>query len=360
MKKTIGIIGPIGNFTYKGKEIHGVQLADIVAAVTSAKDLTELVVEYDTPGGEVSTGKSIYSYLKSIQPRVAVTSKQIGDIASIGTHIWFSGSKRLAMKGKKFMAHFPYTPHAEGNADEVQEEVDALRMEQNEMVDFLVDQTGITKEGISPLMKKAYSFGDDRAVELKFATELYAPMKQAAYNPNSTMDPNKEKDSWVDQLIAALKGGKKKDEHVAAAPPAELMGKPVQINGAAAPNGVYTVVGGVVTAMEPVAEEKAEGAAPPAAADKAKLDEIVALLGKQPKQEEIVAAVAKLVDDKLVALKKTITTKHVPEGYTPETSADDAKEWDRSFKANEHVALKKNDPEKYKKLFYAKYGRIPN
>lgn len=378
MKKTISIIGPIGNFTYKGKEISGVQLADVIAAVSSTPNLKELTVEYDTPGGSVSVGKAIFSYLKSIQPRITVISKQIGDIGSIGTVAWFSGSKRIAAKGinpetKKpfqFMAHNPWTPHTEGNADEVQREVDALRITESEMTDFYAEQTGITKEGVAPLMKAEYSFPAERAVELKFATETYEAQNIAAYKPtqNQMTPKDKEKETLVDALLALIKG--KKETPIAIAPPAALMGTPVMVNGVAAPDGLYTVVGGVVTALAEVpATAGADnpdnaGTADPAAAAAStkKLDEMIALMKEQPKAEVLIAAVNKLVDEKITGLKKQISGGggHVPEGFNPNTAVADAKEWDRSFRANEHKAMKRDNPEKYKALYYAKYGKVPN
>lgn len=151
---------------------------------------------------------------------------------------------------------------------------------------------------------------------------------------------------------------------VAVAPPAELMGKPVTVDGKPAVDGVYTVVGGVVTAL---GEAQAAPATPPAqgtpAADPmaAKLQEILALLKAEPKQDDATAAAAtKKKDDEIIALKKQLKTEHVPEGFTPETKADDVKEWDRSFKAGEHVAMRKNEPEKWTRLFYAKYNKMPN
>lgn len=37
-----------------------------------------------------------------------------------------------------------------------------------------------------------------------------------------------------------------------------------------------------------------------------------------------------------------------------------AKEWDRSFKAGEHVTMRKYNPLRWGLLFYAKYGKKPN
>lgn len=361
MKRTISIIGPIGSFEHQGKQINGIQLVDIVAQVTALpKETTELVVEYDTPGGLKDVGLAIYNYLKSIQPRIAVTSKQIGDIGSIGTVAWFSGTKRMALKGKEFMIHNPWTMHAAGDAAAMAKVSESLKTTEDEMAAFYSEQTGITKEGIAPLMKAETSFGADKAVELKFATEIYEASKIAAYPHSNNNNPMAK---TLKEQILALLG----IVTVATAPPAELMGKPVQVDGKPALDGVYTVVGGVVTALaeaqaQPATPPAATGAAaPPAAAD---MQKILALLEAQPKQDDAitaaVAAATKKFQDEITALKKNIKTEHVPVGFTPETKADDVKEWDRSFKANEHMAMKKNEPEKYQRLFFAKYGRVPN
>jgi ATP-dependent protease ClpP protease subunit len=360
MKRTIGIIGPIGSFMFKGKEINGIELVDIVAQVSSLpKETTELVVEYDTPGGRKDVGQAIYNYLKSIQPRIQVTSKQIGNIGSIGTVAWFSGTKRIAMKGKEFMIHNPWTA-VTGDAGAVQKVADELKTSEDEMAAFYSEQTGITKEGLAPLMKAETSFGADKAVELKFATEVYAPQSQVAlHNQNN----NAMEKSLIDKILALLG----KAPVVATAPPAELMGKPVLIDGKPAVDGKYTVVGGVITLLEEAPAASPAPAVPPgqgAAAPPAAMAEIVALLKAQPSQEAAIAAAVKATEDKfkaeIVALKKSITTPHVPAAFTPETKADDVKEWDRSWKANEHMAMKKEDPEKYQRIFYAKFGKMPN
>lgn len=357
MKRTIGIIGPIGSFEHNGKLINGIQLVDIVAQVSALpKETTELVVEFDTPGGMKDVGMAIYNYLKSIQPRIQVTSKQIGDIGSIGTVAWFAGTKRIAMKGKEFMIHNPWTLSASGDASQMAKVSESLKYSEEEMISFYSEQTGITKEGIAPLMKAETSFGADKAVELKFATEVYSLTQIAAY-PNSNQNTSMEK-SLKEKLLALF------GVTVATAPPAELMGKPVTVDGKPAVDGKYTVVGGVVTLLEeaqatPAATPPGGAAAPPAA-----MAEVIALLKAQPSQEAAIAAAVKAAEDKLtleiVALKKSIKTGHVPAAFTPETKADDVKEWDRSFKANEHMAMRKDDPEKYQRIFYAKYGRMPN
>ena len=378
--KTISIIGPIGSFNYvneEGKVVHvvGVQLVDVIANVTKYEKEKELTVEIGSIGGSVPVAKQIRGFLKSIQPRIAVTTKQVGDIASSGTILFSSGSKRLAAKGinpetgqeYKFMVHSPWTPHFSGNADEMAAEAADLRLTEDEMVAMYQEDTGISREAIQPLMKAETYFNADKAVDLKLATETYKALNQAAYKPNNNM--SKISKLALDAVLALLSDEDKVKVKaaLAVAPPAELMGKAVMIDGKGATDGIYTVVGGVITAMESVQEEAAPAAATPATAQPAAAASINPAVVTAP---PVVAAaitqeaIAKIVSDQVAAqmtlIKKSIKTEHVPVGFTPETKADDAKEWDRSFKANEHVAMKKNDPEKWSRLFYAKYGRMPN
>jgi ATP-dependent protease ClpP protease subunit len=374
VKKIISIIGPIGSFTIvnsngEKEQINGIQLVDVVAQVTKLPaDTKELDVEIGSPGGSVAVAKLIRGFLKGLQSRMTVTTKQVDDIASSGTILFSSGQKRLAAKGinpstgKKyqFMVHNPWTTHASGNADELQKDVNDMRLTEEEMVGIYQEDTGIDKDAMKPLMTAESFFDADKAVDLKLATGTYEALNKAAYNPNQMAKDNEI--SLVDQLKALL--GIKKDNKVATAPPAELTGKAVMIDGKAAVDGVYTVVGGVITALAAVPDAKpADPAGAPAgdtAMSKKDLDEVIALIKSQKSEADIEKIVNEKVAAEIVKIKKGIKTEHVPVGFTPETKADDAKEWDRSFKAGEHVAMRKDDPEKWTRLYYAKYGKMPS
>lgn len=400
---TVRVIGPIGTFAYvdeRGKkvQVNGMQLVDLIAQITSLPpDTKELTVEVGGLGGAVPVAKAMRGYLKSIQPRIAVTTKQVDDIASAHTIIFTSGSRRIAAKGinpetgSKFtnMVHNPWIGHTSGDADALEQETASLRLTEQEFIEMYGEDIGISAEAIAPLMKAESFFDADQAVSLKFATETYEALNQAAYQSKHSMK-GKKKLSFGERLAALLKGEIDGEDQLAAAPPAALMGKPVTIAGVAAVDGVYTVVGGVVTKLEAVEEEQAEDATPPAASGAAgkkgegqavTAEQVAAIVaeamkGKKAKKEDaddddditseerIAIAVAKAintsVEEKFNSLKKGIKTNHVPVGFKPETKLDDAKEWDRSFKANEHAAMKRDEPEKYARLFYSKYGRMPN
>lgn len=394
---TISVVGPIGTFTtiQNGKPVKtvGMQLVDLMSQITRLpEDTKEITVRVGGMGGSVPVAKLMRDALKQLQPRIAVTTAQVDDIASAHTIIFSAGSKRKAAKGVNpetnrpygFLVHNPWIGNTSGDADALAAESADLKLTEEELVAIYQEDTGIAKEAIAPLMKVESVFGADQAVDLKFATETYTATNQAAYKTNAMAQPEKkDTKSFVEKLIAFLNGG---ENHVNTAPPAELLGKEMMIDGTKAVDGVYTIVGGVITALGEAPAGQPAGAAPAAAAPGAPAgqskapvgltkEEIIALVketataqkdGSQAAPEgdaaikQLAALINGAIDTKFDGLKKHIRTDHVPVGFKPENKAEDAKEFDRSFKANEHTAMRKDDPAKYERLFYAKYGRIPN
>lgn len=394
---TISVIGPIGSFSIDGVQYNGIQLVDVVSQISKlGADLKDLTVLVSSDGGSTTVAKDIRNYLKQLT-RINVTTKQVGDIASAGTIIWGSGKQRLAAKGInpatgqpfRFMVHMPWVTHTSGNADELTKDAADLRASEEELIAIYSEDIGIDPKTIAPLMKAESWFNADQAVNLGFATGTYTALQQAAYS-KAPMNTNKntKKGKTLLEKLAALLG-----EDVATDPPAELMGKTVLIDGQAPVDGVYTVVGGVITALAAVAEPgaaPASSAAPaatakPAAAAKVsedKIDKLIALIEKgeasktdggktgknadddgddaQDDGQDINALVQKEVAKALAPFKKGTKQTHVPVGYKPEDKTDLAKEWDRAHRANEIGALKRENRARYEQLFYAKYGKMPN
>lgn len=405
-EKVIKVLGPIGSFKYlengRPVAVNGVQLVDLITQITQLPpDTKAITVEIGSLGGSVPVAKAMRDVLKTLGLRMKITTKQVDDIASAGTIIFSAGKERLAARGInphtgekfKMMVHNTWIPSTSGNADELQAQADELRMSDQEFVDIYTQDTGITAEAIAPLMKAETFFDADQALALKFATGSYdaGSLQKAAYQPTTkqAMAKKDKSKSAVHALLVAL--GIETDEKVATAPPAEMVGKPITVDGAAAPDGVYHVMAGVITqvAAMPMEQGAAAGAgaapapaasAPAAPAAAAKGGEaltearVLALIKeaqkkgtKDPDEEEddedpvdkLAAAIAKAIGKGQHAAAKGSRSTHQPAAYKPENRDADAKEWDRSFKAGEHVAMRKNEPERWAKLFFAKYGRWP-
>lgn len=381
----------------------GMQLVDFTRQLTRLPEGTkDVTIEVSGMGGSVPVAKAMRSVIKAYAGRINFTSKQIGDIASAHTIVFSAPPKRLAAKGINpetgapywMLVHEPWVGHTEGTADDLAAESEDLRVTEDELIAIYQEDTGIDREAIAPLMKVESTFDADMAVDLGFATDTYPALNQAAYK-STTMAKKTTAPTLAQRVLAAL-GITETSEKVATAPPAALMGKPVVIEGAPAVDGVYTVVGGVITALAPAPEaqapaaQAAPGAAAAAAAPAATVglteEKVVALIKELTKkkktktadpdedeedddqpaagsEERIAVAVAKAlntsIDQRFQQFGKSQRATHVPVGFKPENKLEDAKEWDRSFKANEHTAMKRDNPEKWQRLFYAKYGRMP-
>lgn len=380
-------MGPIGSFEYTGADgkpvkVNGLQIADVIAQVASLPEkTTELEILIGTPGGLIPVGEAIYNYLLSLRSKYKMTMMQVDDIASIGTVIWFAAENRLAAlginprTGKDYalQPHNPWRPHTQGDASVHEAEAVKLRAQENRMANFYQEQTGLPLDAIMPIMKADYPFGADKAVALKFATATYEPLKQAAFQLNQPMKPE-EKTSMLKGLLSLLAMD---DAPGAATPPpapgAELMNKPVLIDGKAPLDGVYTVKGGVVTAVTaiPAAAPPAGQAPAPAAQAAAATVSFEQLLKDNQKFADALATTVdtalekqkKDFDAQLVALKKQMKTSHVPagpEGYNPSTKSEDVKEFNDLHKSGALLALKKSDPDKYQRLHFSRYGVMPN
>jgi ATP-dependent Clp protease, protease subunit len=384
----IYIVGPIGNFGIDGHEFKGVSLLSVVAQVAAAPEGTrEIVVNIETPGGRKDVGDAIYNYLISLWGQYDVTMKQTGPIGSIGTKIWFGGKKRLALKGEKmWFIHNPWVANTSGNADALEAEAKELRASEEDLQNFYMSQTGLTKEALSPLMKAETEFSSDEAVSLKFATDVYMAHKIAAYKMTTNKKEN-DAVSLLDRLLNVLKGnklalvvelegGKKLNAETEDASKLEGVAvssvddagnpsqEPVKDGEMKLKDGrKITVAAGKITKVE--AATTAPAAAPAGEGQQAMAGQLTELLNLMKAQkpgmtkEDVEKIVKETLAASLTEIKNGIKTSHTPPSGQSSTSAEDVKEWDRSFKAGEHMAMRKNDPEKYKRLYLAKYGKVP-
>jgi ATP-dependent protease ClpP protease subunit len=386
----IMFVGPIGDFELSnGEKIKGIQLLDIVTKVMSFPETVKTIrIQYDTPGGRKDVGKNIYNYLLSLKPKYRIISEQIGMVGSIGTMPWFAGDDRIATRGEDFLIHNPWVPQFSGDADGAEELATSLRQTESELKAFYMERTGITDEGISPLMKAETKFRDEKAVEMKFATHLQEAHKIAAYMKTETqskfMSFLNAMESFFSRkelnMVVELEGGAKiafatEDASKLEGVPAftvDEAGNPSQVP---APDGDYkmtdgkvvTVAGGVVTKVVDAAAPAAPPAppAPPVAFDElafvGKFDSILLAMREDAKERaKLEDRIVAKVNEELTKLRSEIGGTHIPGTYKSENHTALVAEWERSYKANEHLAMRKNEPEKYKALYYAKFGKMPN
>lgn len=375
MKGKILIAGAIGTFDFNGKMIQGVELLDVVSNVTSLGDIDELEVEIASNGGRKDVGDNIYNYLLSLKSKMKVTTIQVGDIASIATKIFGAGDERIATHGYEFMVHNPWTV-AQGDSNALAQVSNELKAEENELKTFYMNLTGISEEGLTPLLNSETTFDADTALKLKFATKVREQLKLVAMK----LETKKKLSgifnqflSWMNQnpilnMVVELEGGAKialgtEDASKLEGVPAFTVDESGEPSQEPAPDGEYKLADGrTITVSQGVVATVTGGEPAPddtqvEAVLNAKLDKLTDILSKLPNIKEELTA---MIDEKFVEIKASIGTTHTPMAYKKENHQDLVAEWERSFKANEHFAMKRNDPEKYKALYFAKYGKMPN
>lgn len=314
----IFIHGVIGSYTdEKGQEVKGVELLDVISQVQSQPEVTSFLAHIKGPGGLVDVGDAIYDYLESLKAKgTGVDTITDGDIGSIATKVFLAGTNRTIIDGHEFFIHNPWNQPEPGDANSQELQLGILRQKESQLRSFYQQHTKITDVGLKGLMDKQTGMNADQAVALGFATQKITSKKlKALALTNSNMSKeNTAQETLAQKIINGVKEALGvKAEVKAEGAPTELTGKPVMVDGAAPADGVYTIVGGLVTAVEPVAATPAEGEPTPGdpapAAGQANPNPNAALEQKLAALEQANAAQAKELEAlKAIDVKAAIDT----------------------------------------------------
>lgn len=200
MEGIININGLIGSIELNA----GVELVDIVEQVRNQPEAASFKVNINSQGGVVDTGFQIYDYLKSL--KVPITTIGDGIVASIATVIFMAGDTRILNDGTRWMIHLP-AGEMRGTADQMESFAKEIRIAEKRLIDFYKDTTGISEEGIKPLLANETWLSIEQAVNLGFATLKPQPIMAVAYftnNLNTNINMTQEDKSWIENLFAPL------------------------------------------------------------------------------------------------------------------------------------------------------------
>lgn len=351
MQGIINIHGFIGSFPGPdGKEIKGIELIDVIAQHQAQPLATSLLVDINSKGGSCSVGHDIYLYLKTCG--LPVDTQATGDCCSMASIIMMAGENRTGIEPLDFLPHNPWTDGLKGDADEIAQKAEELRIIEDKMIGVYADATGISKEGVNSIMKLDKSIPLKKAVELKFLTAIKGQGTDDKTQRDMAETTLIQKlDKKFNALMRALKVTEPKamtatttdgkaieflsstgEDYVGDPLPGDL----VMIAGAPAPDGSYAfanytvdVLMGVVTTVTPTAsaieaKKKADELAAAAAAkneltkdaDKILKDENEVL----KKENEELRKFAEDLGAKIEGLEKAVgvikSTYQAPEGQT--------------------------------------------
>lgn len=150
----------------------GTQAKDFRASLDAVEG-NELIVDINSPGGEVMAGLGMFNMLRnwaSAEDRT-VTTRVTGIAASIASVIALAGDKRVMPKNAFAMVH-QASGLAWGTAEELRDTADVLDKIDNSLKSVYIDRMGVDEAKAAEIMAKDTWLTAEECLELGFATEL--------------------------------------------------------------------------------------------------------------------------------------------------------------------------------------------
>lgn len=135
-----GIIGD-GDPFFGGEGVSVKYVTEQLAAMADEKEITVRISSY---GGDVDAGETIYNLLKASGKKIRV--EIVGQCYSIATVIAMAGDEIYTAKNSRWMVHPAWTPYAQGNADQLEEIADALRVRSEQIFGYYTNRVSDTEK----------------------------------------------------------------------------------------------------------------------------------------------------------------------------------------------------------------------
>lgn len=144
-----------------------IEAQDVVDAVP--KDVAEINLHINSPGGSVFEGTAIYNWLSNHSADINVYVD--GLAASMGSVIAMVGKTITMPKSAFYMIHDPWA-FMVGSAEDLRKEADLLEKIENVMAEIYAERTGQDIEQIKNWMHQETWFTGSEAVEVGFADSV--------------------------------------------------------------------------------------------------------------------------------------------------------------------------------------------
>ena len=167
---TIQIFDQIGEDWYGGSGLSAKQFSDVLIECGNGP----LLVEINSPGGNVWDGLSIYNQLRG--RKAPVTTRVVGIAASIASIIALAGDRVEMADAALMMIHDP-SGMASGTSEDMRKMADALDQHAEVLVGVYAKKTGKSPESIRAAMKAETWFTTEEAMMFGLCDK---PIKQLA------------------------------------------------------------------------------------------------------------------------------------------------------------------------------------
>jgi ATP-dependent Clp endopeptidase proteolytic subunit ClpP len=167
---TVQIFDQIGEDWYGGSGLSAKQFSDVLNEIGNGP----LLVEINSPGGNVWDGLSIYNQLRG--RKAPVTTRVVGIAASIASIIALAGDRVEMADAALMMIHDP-SGMASGTSEDMRKMADALDQHAQVLVGVYAKKTGRSPESIRAAMKSETWFTTAEALAFGLVDK---PIKQLA------------------------------------------------------------------------------------------------------------------------------------------------------------------------------------
>ncbi|MDE6592774.1 MAG: ATP-dependent Clp protease proteolytic subunit [Oscillospiraceae bacterium] len=138
------------------------------------KDLGEVTIYINSPGGEVMSGLAVYDYIKIMKSPVKTVC--IGDAASMAAIIFLAGEKREMLPHSRILIHDPSYGHLDVSGKkphEIQRGVDSLNKVRETLAEIISEKTGKSLDDIYEITAEDHYFTADEAIEFGLANNIF-------------------------------------------------------------------------------------------------------------------------------------------------------------------------------------------
>ena len=139
-----------------------------------SKDLGEITLYINSPGGEVISGLAVYDYIKVMKSPIRTVC--IGDAASMGAIIFLAGEKREMLPHTRILIHDPSYGHLDVSGKkphEIQRGVDSLNKVRETLAKIIAEKTGKDINEIYKITAEDNYFTAEEAINFGLATNIF-------------------------------------------------------------------------------------------------------------------------------------------------------------------------------------------
>ena len=147
-----------------------------------SKDLEEITLYINSPGGEVMSGLAVYDYIKIMKSPVRTVT--IGDAASMGAIIFLAGEKRDMLPHTRILIHDPSYGHLDVSGKkphEIQRGVDSLNKIRETLAEIISEKTNKSLDEIYGITAEDNYFTAEEAIDFGLATGIFKGKKERQY-----------------------------------------------------------------------------------------------------------------------------------------------------------------------------------